>query len=428
MNYTFITLILLITVVLLLIIGKTPLSVIGLGITAVLVAIDIDNAHLVLNQYSSRNMFLICEVFIISGAMMENGIADRIGNFVKKIVGDDNRNNHIKVIVLISLFTTLMCAFLPRLAVAATLIPVVISISKSTRISRTKLLFVMAMMCSVGGSITLISTPPNLIAKSILEESNLGSIGFFDFAFVGIPMAIIGVIAMVLVSKFNLIPDRINENDSKLKSEKLDKISYDKTKQILSTGAFLILVLSLIVERYTQFPSYVVGLIGVIVLISTKTISEKSAFQKHMNWSMLFFVSGMLALGDAISRYGLGEIMAKKVVNLLGSNPSPFLILSVFFILSAFLIQIMNNTAAAGMLIPIGLTISTGLGLDPKSVVMAVVIGCNSSFMTPMATPANAMVMEPGKIKFVDFFKVGLPIMIIVYMLVIFIFPSVYPF
>ena len=55
------------------------------------------------------------------------------------------------------------------------------------------------------------------------------------------------------------------------------------------------------------------------------------------------------------------------------------------------------------MLIPIGLTISTGLGLDPKSVVMAVVIGCNSSFMTPMATPANAMVMEPGKIKFVDF-------------------------
>jgi sodium-dependent dicarboxylate transporter 2/3/5 len=427
MNQMMITSILMVVVIVLLIRGKTPLSFVGLLIAFVSLFFGLLEPRDVFSQFANSSMFLISEVFVISGAMIQVGVADIIGEGVKKAVGDSN--SEVKVIILIVSVTTLMCAFLPRIAVAATLIPIVVSIAKSTKISRTKLLFMMAATCSIGGSITLIATPPNLLAKSMLEEAGLGSIGFFDFAPVGIPMAIIGGILMVLLRNSSFIPSRIDENefDDDFDAEVSEK-NYKKSHQILSLSVFLVLVLSIMFEKKTGVASYVVGLFGILVLIITGVIDEKTAFNKSINWSMMFFIAGMLTLGSAMDKSGVGNLLADFVVNLLGENPEPLIILITFFILSAGLTQFMNNTAAAGMLLPLGLRIAAGLGIDPKSVIMAITIGCNASFMTPMATPANAMVMVPGDIKFMDFVKLGIPMMIITFVLVITIFPFVYPF
>ena len=195
-----ITLVLLALVVIFLVQGKTPLSVVGLGVCVVLLATKVLEPSVVLGQFANPTMFLIAEIFVISGAMIKVGVADIIGDKVKKMVGDGN-SGEVKVLLIVGVVTTLMCAFLPRIAVAATLTPVMISIARSTKISRTRLLFVMAMMCSIGGSITLIATPPNLIGKAALEEAALGTIGFFDFAPVGIPQAVIGMALILLLIK-----------------------------------------------------------------------------------------------------------------------------------------------------------------------------------------------------------------------------------
>lgn len=429
-----ITLVLLALVVIFLVQGKTPLSVVGLGVCVVLLATKVLEPSVVLGQFANPTMFLIAEIFVISGAMIKVGVADIIGDKVKKMVGDGN-SGEVKVLLIVGVVTTLMCAFLPRIAVAATLTPVMISIARSTKISRTRLLFVMAMMCSIGGSITLIATPPNLIGKAALEEAALGTIGFFDFAPVGIPQAVIGMALILLLRKTKFIPNRYDENNPEDDDVAVVapvagtvKEGQEKWKQKLTLVGFLLLVLAIIFEKQVGIPSFVVGLAVIVVLLVTKVTDEKFAFNKSMNWAMMFFVAGMLALGNAMSASGAGKLIADRTISLLGDTPNPLFLLAVFFLLGFGLTQAMNNTAAAGMLIPIGLTLAAGMGLDPKAVVLAIVIGCNSSFMTPMATPANAMVMEPGKIKFMDYVKLGLPMGIITFILVMIIFPAVFPF
>lgn len=98
------------------------------------------------------------------------------------------------------------------------------------------------------------------------------------------------------------------------------------------------------------------------------------------------------------------------------------------FIVSATMTQFMSNTGAAGLLFPVGLSIAAAMGADPRAVVMAITCGCGSSFMTPIATPSNTMVMEEAKLKFKDFAIAGTPLMIVTFILVMIILPMVWPF
>lgn len=425
-----ITLMILAAVVILLITEKMPMSTIGVGIIAALILTKVLEPAEALNQFSTGSIVLIANVFIISGAMMKVGVAQLIGQKVKEIV-DRKGGGDKKVIFIIMLVTMSMCTSLPRIGVAGALIPIIIAIAMETKISRSKLLFIMSITASFGGSITLIGTPPNLLAKAALEEAGLGTIGFFDFAVVGIPMAIIGMIIVFALKDTKMMPNYVDETlteDTELLEEGFETDPNLRKKQILTVTLFVIFVLSIIFEKKTGIPSYVVGMIASIILISTKTVPEKFALNDSPGWNMIFFTVGMLTLGTAMSKSGASELLANKVLGLLGSNPSPFALTAVLFLLSAGLTQVMSNTAAAGMLIPFGVSLATGMGLNPKSVIMAIVFGCNSSFMTPMATPANAMIVGEGKIKFMDWIKIGIPLMIVTFLLVIFLLPKVYPF
>jgi di/tricarboxylate transporter len=128
-----------------------------------------------------------------------------------------------------------------------------------------------------------------------------------------------------------------------------------------------------------------------------------------------------------MSKSGASKLLADSVMSMVGSNPSPIFLTGVLFLLAAVLTQFMSNTGAAGMLIPFGISLASGLGLDPKAVIMAIVIGCNSSFMTPMATPANTMIVGPGNIKFMDWVKVGIPLMIMTFILSLVVLPMAFP-
>ncbi|MBP1920137.1 SLC13 family permease [Youngiibacter multivorans] len=423
-----ITLLLLAIVVVLLVTEKMPMSCIGLGVIAVLTLTKVLKPAEALAQFASGSIVLISCVFLISGAMMEVGVAQLIGNKVRQIV-DKSKGGETMVILLIMAATMAMCTALPRVGVAGALIPIIISISMATGISRTKLLFIMALTASFGGSITLIGTPPNLLAKAALEQAGLGTIGFFDFAVVGIPLAIMGTIFILLVRNSSLIPARFQEeivDVSKIKEQaKLDPSL--KKKQVLTGLVFAVFILSIIFEKQTGIQAYIVGIIGAAVLVTTKTVTEKFAFNQSINWGMTFFIVGMLTLGDAMSKSGASKLLADNVMSMVGSNPSPLLLTGVLFLLAAVLTQFMSNTGAAGMLIPFGISLASGLGLDPKAVIMAIVIGCNSSFMTPMATPANTMIVGPGNIKFMDWVKVGIPLMVMTFILAMVVLPMAFP-
>ena len=119
--------------------------------------------------------------------------------------------------------------------------------------------------------------------------------------------------------------------------------------------------------------------------------------------------------------------MARSIIDLLGQQASPFLLLSAVLIISCVLTNFMSNTATAALLIPIGLSIANSMGADPRAVLMAIVIGCSCAYATPVGTPAN-MIFSAGGHRFMDYVRVGLPLIVISVIVSFILLPIFFPF
>ena len=103
--------------------------------------------------------------------------------------------------------------------------------------------------------------------------------------------------------------------------------------------------------------------------------------------------------------------MAEALVSMVG-DAGPHALLAGLFLLTAILGQLISNTATALIVIPIGVAAATEIGVSPQPVLMCVAVAAAAAFLTPIATPTNLMVMDPGGYKFGDYWKLGLPLLI----------------
>ncbi|MBT9158650.1 MAG: Sodium-dependent dicarboxylate transporter SdcS [Firmicutes bacterium] len=121
-------------------------------------------------------------------------------------------------------------------------------------------------------------------------------------------------------------------------------------------------------------------------------------------------------------------MIADGVVAALGQGASPYLITAVLFLVVGGLTQFMSNTAAAAVLAPLALVIANGLGADPRAVLMTVGMVASCAFATPVGTPPNTLIVGPGKFKFLDYTKVGLPLVLLMFVVSVVLIPIIWPF
>ena len=171
----------------------------------------------------------------------------------------------------------------------------------------------------------------------------------------------------------------------------------------------------------------VTGAIGALALIITGVITEKQALQS-IDLKTIFLFGGTLSLASALSKTGAGELIANKVIGLLGSNPSPYVLTFVVFILCCVLTNFMSNTATTALMVPICVSIANGMGADPSAVLMACVIGGSCAYATPIGMPANTMVITAGGYTFKDYAKAGVPLIIVATVVSMILLPILYPF
>lgn len=145
-------------------------------------------------------------IFVVSDGLFRTGVADFIGQHILRIA----RANEARLIAVIMITAGVLSAFMNNIGATAVLMPVVISLARETRVSATKLLIPLAFASSMGGNLTLIGTPPNILASSALREYTGAGYQFFDFFPMGILILIFGVLYMVFIGRY-LLPDRRNE-------------------------------------------------------------------------------------------------------------------------------------------------------------------------------------------------------------------------
>ena len=148
---------------------------------------------------------------------------------------------------------------------------------------------------------------------------------------------------------------------------------------------------------------------------------------RAIHWSSIVLIAGMLPLADALEKTGGTEIIVNGLMYSLGDS-SPQLMLTVIFFLTAGLGLFLSNTASAVLVVPIAIIAAEKLGVSPYPFAVSVLIAASAAFMTPVSTPVVTLVVEPGRYGFMDFVKVGVPMLLLTYAVTLFVVPLVFPF
>ncbi|MGB7873136.1 MAG: SLC13 family permease, partial [Anaerolineales bacterium] len=188
---------------------KLRVDIIALLVLLTLVLSGLIEADQAFLGFASPAVITVWAVYIVSGALFKTGVSDVLGVWISRLAG----NSEPRLIAIIMLTCGTMSAFMNNIGATAMLLPAVVGISRKSGIKLSKLLIPLAFSSLLGGNMTQIGTPPNILATSILTERGLPSFEFFDFAPTGIIVFLAGVLYMVLVGRF-LLPSHTNVEDA----------------------------------------------------------------------------------------------------------------------------------------------------------------------------------------------------------------------
>jgi len=403
-------------------------EIIPLAITAMAVAVTLALAGVLTVKeafagLTNENVILFAGMFVVGAGLFDTGVAKRIGDTVTRFAKTETM-----LITGIMIISAVLSAFLSNTGTVAVLMPVVISIAASAGYSRSRLLMPLALAAGLGGINTLIGTPPNLIVKGALETAGLGTFGFFEYAVIGIPLTVAGIIYMCTIGK-KLVPDRGVNKKKVAEAAAAEGVAKEasKSKQLIAVFVLIGTVLVMIFTEQLGIALHIAAIIGALVLVITGVLNEKQVY-KSIDWTTIFLFAGMLPLADAMVKTGAGQMIADLIIGFIGTDASPYVLTGGLFLLSCGLTQFMSNTASTTLLAPIGIAIAQGLGADPKAVVMAIAVAASCAFATPVGTPPNTLVLGPGNFRFIDYIKVGLPLIVICFIISVIILPLAWPF
>ena len=406
-----------------------PLAVTAMAACTALGILGVLPAKQVYAGLSNSTVVLFGGMFVIGAAMFKTGLAEAVGLWVVNKAG----TGEVKLMGAVMLVTIILSSVSSNTGTVACLMPVIIGIAQAANIPASKELMPLAVAANVGGTITMIGTPPNVIVTGALSAAGLPSFGFFEFALIGVPLSIVVLVYMLTIGR-KTIPAKsagaMDEEAVKAAKEEAgasdDNAPKSKTKMWIS-GLILIGVVVAMALNLKTVPLQTAAVTGAILCVITGCLKEKEAYA-GIDWVTIFLFAGMLSVATAMDKTGAGKLIADTVVNMMGDHPNPIVLCAVLYLISNVLTQFMSNTASAALLAPIGISIAQSIGADPKPVLMAIGIAASMAFATPMATPPNTLVLGPGGFSFNDYVKVGVPLCIITFIASVIIIPIFWPF
>jgi di/tricarboxylate transporter len=189
--------------------------------------------------------------------------------------------------------------------------------------------------------------------------------------------------------------------------------------------ASLVIVATLAPVLIGLVPVHLAVIIGSASMIVTRCLTMEEAY-RAIEWRAVFLIAGLLPLGSALERSGIASEVASRVADLAGSY-GPLALLAGLVLLTFAGTCIIPTAALVLLMAPIALNTAAAAGLSPHSLLMAIAMASSASFLTPIAHPANILVMGPGGYRFRDYIFVGLPLTVVVFVVIIVMVPLVWP-
>lgn len=403
--------------------------------------------------FANPTIFLFMGGFIIAKAMMVNGIDKRIayGIMSMRWVGDKPR----RIFLAIGVACMLCSGWISNTATAAMMFPIALGLLETIREMMaargkvinlktykyaTGLMLMTAYACSIGGVLTPIGTPPNIIMMGFLNEMCDIHIGFFQWMVWGfVAMVIYFIFAAVVLARMfpadvehiegahEFIEEKVKGLGRWTRAQKNTMIGFVIAVVLWVTPGVLNIILGNghdVLKAYNRlFPEAIAAMLGALVLFflpgnkssdgeRTTVITWKQAVE-GVEWGTLLLFGGGLAMGGMMYSTGLSAWIGDQIVAMMGGNPSELMLVAVFCVVSLFMSELTSHTAATNMVGPLAIGAALAAGFSPIPVAVGVALSASLGFMLPVSTPPNAIVYASGYVPITKMIKSGIIIDII---------------
>jgi len=420
-----------------------PIPVTAVLALAMCVLFEVAPADAVFGAFSSDTIFLFIGAFIIAQAMMTHGLDRRFAFRVLSIPGVSNST--YGVIIAFGAIAALLSAFISNTATAAMLLPIGLGMMGAlaglvsdqaegeTDPSRlrfgTALMLMIAYGASVGGLLTPIGSPPNLIGIGFIEDQLGTTISFFSWTITAFPIVLLMFLALCVILIALNRPEvrRISGADEYVAEErgKLGGISAGERNTLIAFGVAVTLwilpgVVSLIAGQDSAPATWlrehlnegVVAILAAALLFLLPINWSERRFTLTWNeavridWGTILLFGAGITLGKLLSDSGLAGTIGNSITNALGVTS--LLGVTILAVVVAILIsETTSNTASVGIVVPIIIPIAQSAGVEPLIPALAAIFGSSYGFMLPVSTPPNAIVYGSGMIPITKMVRSG---------------------
>lgn len=427
-----------------------PIPVTALLGPALLVLLGIVPVREALAPFGDPVIFLFLGSFLLAEAMMVHGLDRRLALLLlsSRAVGASPG----RLLGAFCLLAGTLSMWLSNSATTAMLYPIALGVLSTLQRPMeqsapphgrrlpygTGLLLACAFASSAGGIGTPVGTPPNLIALGFLEKVGGGSIPFFHWMAVVLPVAGLLGGALYVILRVFFPPPPVSfaalREDLLTQRRALPPLSRGEKNVLFAFGTavfFWILpgVVALAagsdapLSRWLKasLPEGVVALLAATLLFVLPVDVRRRSFSltwsqaARIDWGTLLLFGGGLSLGSAFFRSGLAEALGKGLVAFFGAK-TPLSLAFLFTGAAILATEAVSNTAAATLLVPLAIAAAKAAGVSPLEPAICCAVGCSMAFMLPVSTPPNAIVYGSGEVRILDMVKAGLLLDIIAFL------------
>lgn len=385
-------------------------------------------------MYGSRIVFLFMGGFMIALAMEKWNLHRRIALKIINAIGI----SPVRVLLGFMIATALLSMWISNTATTVMMIPIIGKVltilqdklkfdGKQLKAYSVILLIAVAYSANIGGTATLVGTPPNIQLAGIMEDQFHQEIEFSSWLAIGLPFALILLTLTFFLFRLFLPKDMRNKNVDVHENsiEQAGKITYQEKVilVIFITTALLWTFKKLVNELlpYELSDTIIAMAAGVsFFLIPSKKENERILEwpdMRNLPWGILILFGGGLSLALAMKKVGILQTLADGFIDL--GIDSPILILAGFTLIALFITEIMSNVAMVVVFVPVVAQIAMDTGVNPLYYSIPVTLAASCAFMLPMATPPNALVFATEKIKVGEMIRFGIILNIIAVILIV---------
>jgi anion transporter len=401
---------------------RIPLEVTSLAVVCLLGLTGVLTPAEAFAGFSNETVIFIFALLAMTEGLASAGVMNRAGGWISRLGRLGPRGFLLGMMLLVAGFSSVVS----NTVTTAAFLPVVLRGAKAAGLRHGRVLMPLAFASMLGGMGFLYGTSTNLVVSARLESLGLGSIGLVELTPAGLPLALLGIVLVVLLAPL-LLPHRaavparaVPGAQPEPSRDAPAQLRPGRPKALLASVIF---IGALGLGATGAVSLALAGVAGVLLMVLTGCLDARRVF--CIDWRVVLLIGSMMALGLAMEKSGAGQWLGGFAAGL-AQVGGPRLVLLGLMVLTVVLSIPMSNQAAALVVLPVGLSAAAGLGVDPRGFAMAIALAASCSFITPLE-PSCMLVYGPGRYRFSDFLRLGAPLTALMLGALMLLVPAVWP-